>query len=551
MRGQVAGNSPKERTNTWFSHFKNLLGNAPPVDDSEEDIPDIIANLDIEDGPLTMEEHLHAKRSLKLGKCAGPDNIPPEVLKTCDLDDIMLSFCNQVLMNGRKPDQWSLSNILPVPKSGNLSNTDNYRGIGLTCIIAKIFNSMILNRIRGPIDSHLRDNQNGFRKNRSTLSHILALRRILEEARKNNLSVVLTFIDFKKAFDSIHRGKMIKILKAYGIPPRLLRAINAMYSGTRSKVVTPDGDTEEFKITAGVLQGDTLAPFIVVIVLDYVLRKAISGRESEFGFMLTPRRSSRNPEKVITDLVFADDIALTSGNVDRAQRLLSRVENEGNRVGLLLSEKKTKVMTCNVAPDPILTNGGIALEEVEDFKYLGSWVNSSERDIKTRKALAWKALNSMKRVWKSNVSNELKTRLFIATVESVLLYGCESWTFTSALERSLDGCYTRMLRAALNISWQSFVPNKELYGTLPRISDKVAWRRLGLAGHCFRHKELLAGELVLWEPTHGRRGRGRPSATFIDTLKRDLGTDDKLELEVCMTSQEDWRARRAARLRPP
>ena len=265
-----------------------------------------------------------------------------------------------------------------------------------------------------------------------------------------------------------------------------------MYSGTRSKVVTPDGDTEEFEITAGVLQGDTLAPFVFVIVLDYVLRKAISGRESEFGFMLTPRRSSRNPEKVITDLVFADDIALTSGNVDRAQRLLSRVENEGNRVGLLLSEKKTKVMTCNVAPDPILTNGGIALEEVEDFKYLGSWVNSSERDIKTRRALAWKALNSMKRVWKSNVSNELKTRLFIATVESVLLYGCESWTFTSALERSLDGCYTRMLRAALNISWQSFVPNEELYGTLPRISDKVAWRRLGLAGHCFRHKELLA-----------------------------------------------------------
>ena len=213
--------------------------------------------------------------------------------------------------------------------------------------------------------------------------------------------------------------------------------------------------------------------------------------------------------------------------------------------------RRRQRLTCNVAPDPILTNGGIALEEVEDFKYLGSWVNSSERDIKTRKALAWKALNSMKRVWKSNVSNELKTRLFIATVESVLLYGCESWTFTSALERSLDGCYTRMLRAALNISWQSFVPNEELYGTLPRISDKVAWRRLGLAGHCFRHKELLAGELVLWEPTHGRKGRGRPSATFIDTLKRDLGTDDKLELEVCMTNQEDWRARRAARLRPP
>ena len=216
-------------------------------------------------------------------------------------------------MNGRKQDQWSLSNILamiPVPKSRNLSNADNYRGIGLTCIIAKTFNSMILNHIRGPIDSHLRGNQNGFRRNRSTLSHILALRRMLEKARKNNLSVELTFIDFKKAFDSIHRGKMIKILKTYGILSRLLRAIDAMYSGTRSKVVTPDGDTEEFEIAAGVLQGDTLAPFIFVIVLDYVLRRAISGRESELGFMFHLKAVEQNPEKVITDLVFADDIAL-------------------------------------------------------------------------------------------------------------------------------------------------------------------------------------------------------------------------------------------------
>ena len=123
-----------------------------------------------------------------------------------------------------------------------------------------------------------------------------------------------------------------------------------------------------------------------------------------------------------------------------------------------MSEKETKVMG-DVAPDPILAKGGIALEEHEDFKYLGSRVNSSERDIKARKTLVWKVLKSMKRVRKSSVSNEMKTRLFIATVGSVLLYGCESWTFTSALERSLGGCYTRMLCAALNIKWQSFVRN--------------------------------------------------------------------------------------------
>ena len=81
-------------------------------------------------------------------------------------------------------------------------------------------------------------------------------------------------------------------------------------------------------------------------------------------------------------------------------------------------------MICNVGPDIFLTNGGIALEEVEDFKYLGSWVNSTERDIKAHKALARKALNSMNRVWKSRVSNGMKTRLFLATVETVL-YGCD------------------------------------------------------------------------------------------------------------------------------
>ena len=160
--------------------------------------------------------------------------------------------------------------------------------------------------------------------------------------------------------------------------PKAVKSNRCNVLGTRSKIMTQIVIlTEEFKLTDGVLQGDTLAPFISVIVLDYVLRKAISGRESELGFMLTPRPSSRNLKKVITDLVFADDIALTSGNVDRAQRLLSRVKNEGNRVRLLLSEK-TNEMTCNVAPDPILTNGGIALEEVEDSKYLGSWVKSSE-----------------------------------------------------------------------------------------------------------------------------------------------------------------------------
>lgn len=172
---------------------------------------------------------------------------------------------------------WSLSNIIPLPKAGDLSKPDNYRGISLTCIIAKVYNCMILNRIRQAIDPHLRENQNGFQEGTTTTAQILALRRMIEEVKKDNLTAVLCFIDFKKAFDSIHRGMMVKILKAYGIPPKLLRAIETMYAGTRAKVVTPDDNSEEFDILAGVIKGDTLASFLFIIVLDYALRNAISG----------------------------------------------------------------------------------------------------------------------------------------------------------------------------------------------------------------------------------------------------------------------------------
>lgn len=76
----------------------------------------------------------------------------------------------------------------------------------------------------------------------------MALRRIIEEVKRNNMTAVLVFTDFKKAFDSISREVMLRILKAYDVPPNLLRAIGAMYSGTRAKVMTPDGTSEEFDI---------------------------------------------------------------------------------------------------------------------------------------------------------------------------------------------------------------------------------------------------------------------------------------------------------------
>ena len=91
------------------------------------------------------------------GKSSGEDNIPPEILKRCDLDDIVLGFCNEALVNREKPSQWSILNIVPLPKSGDLSLGGNYRGISLSSIVARTHNRMILNRIRPELDEYLKN----------------------------------------------------------------------------------------------------------------------------------------------------------------------------------------------------------------------------------------------------------------------------------------------------------------------------------------------------------------------------------------------------------
>ena len=315
---------------------------------------------------------------------------------------------------------------------------------------------------------------------------------------------------------------------------------------------TPDGETEEFEIKAGVLQGDTLAPFLFIIVLDYALRRAISGKEDQLGFTLTPRRSARVHSKVLTDLDFADDICLLSDNNQQAQQLLTRVETECHGVGLSLNARKTEVMAYNIKDHlELRTASGAELKRVGDFKYLGSWVESTEKDLKIRRALAWQALNKMGNIWKSNMSRNTKIRLFRATVESVLLYGCEAWTMTPALEKALNGCYTRMLRTVLDLKWYQHVPNSELYRNMNKVGDIVAARRMQLAGHCFRHKELPASDLILWAPVHGMRTRGRRRINYIDVLKRDTGVENEGELAMSMTNRDVWRVHVHARLRPP
>ena len=265
--------------------------------------------------------------------------------------------------------------ILPFPKKGALGLAKNYRGITLT---AKINNALPRDRIEPKIDNILKKNQNGFRRNRSTTSQILTLRRILEGVRVKKLQATLLFVDFTKAFDSIYRGKMEQILLAYGLPKETVAAITILYRNTKVKVRSPDGDTEYFDIVAGVLQGDTLAPYLFIICLDYVLRTSID-KIRENGFELTKKRSRRYPAKTITDADYADDIALLANTPNQAKTLLHNLERAAAGIGLHVNAHKTEYMSFNQAGD-ISTRDGTSLKLADKFTYLGSSVSSTENE---------------------------------------------------------------------------------------------------------------------------------------------------------------------------
>ena len=137
-------------------------------------------------------------------------------------------------------------------------------------------------------------------------------------------------------------------------------------------------------------------------------------------------------------------------------------------------------------------------------------MESTKKDIKSRKASAWRACNKLTNMWKSNLPRRLKERLFLATVESVLLYGSEAWTLTPKLEKQINGCYTRLLKTALNTHGSQHMTNKVLYGNLPKLSAKIRQRRMRFAGYCYRSNNKQVSNIVLWTPKRGRRKPCRP-----------------------------------------
>ena len=232
-------------------------------------------------------------------------------------------------------------------------------------------------------------------------------------------------------------------------------------------------------------------------------------------FKQAKERSKRYPAQTITDVDYANDIALLAKTPARVETRLHGVERAAAGIGLHVNADKSEYI-CDIS-----TLNGKSLKLLDKFTYIGSSVSSTEKDVNTRLAKAWTAIDRLSVIWKSDLSDKIKRSLFQAVVVSILLYGCTTWMLTKRLEKKLDGNYTRMLWAVLNKFWRQHPTKQQLYSHLPPIKKTIQVRRTKHAGHCWRSKDELISDELLWTPSHGRAKAGQQAWTYIQQRYAD------------------------------
>ncbi|VDO91334.1 unnamed protein product [Schistosoma margrebowiei] len=357
-------------------------------------------------------------------------------------------------------------------RQGDLSKCENYRGITLLSIPGKVFNRMLLNQIKDAVDAQLRDQQAGFSKDRSCTDQIATLRIIVEQSVEWSSSLYINFIDYEKAFDSVDRGTLWKLLRHKGVPEKIVNIIRNSYDGLKCKVVHGGQLTDAFQVRTGARQGCLPSPFLFLLVVYWITRTSTS--EGKHGIRWTAQNQ-------LDDLDFADDLALLSHTHEQMQIKTASVAAVCVSVGLSIHKGKTKVLKFKAKNSNPITLDGETLKDVESFTYLGSIVDEqggSDADVKARIDKAMTAFFQLKNIRNSKqLSTNIKARIFNTNVKAVLLYGTETWRTTTTTIKKVQVFINSCLRTILNIYWPDTISNSLLWERTNQLSTEEIRKR--------------------------------------------------------------------------
>ena len=454
-----AGNISNEE---WERHFELLFNEG--VDAGEvindnrfyddvnlDDVQAQIFNVEITD-----EEILKAVKSLKLGKSAGLDGVMPEMF-VYGIEYILpmiTRFFNRLFKTGDFPDSWGKFIIVPLHKKGSLDSPDNYRGIALQSIFSKLYMSVLNRRVTFYANMYdlISECQAGFREGYSTLDNAFILNAFVDKylSKKGN-KLYVAFVDFKKAFDSIHREKLWQVLRNAGIAGNLYRAIQSIYNSVLSCVRANGSFTSFFECPIGLKQGCLLSPILFSIFIEKLVKKM--WESGIRGLQLFPEIIE------ILLLLFADDVILLSDTIIGLQRQLSILEYFCDDYHVEVNTVKTKVLVFrnggNLARREKWTYKGTSLEVVNGFHYVGLLLTTQMSLNGMVSDIALKGKKAMVSIFSTlsaygNLSKTVFFKLFDVKIAPILFYGAELWG--TKMYDSLERVHRYACKRFLNVS---------------------------------------------------------------------------------------------------
>lgn len=531
------------RLRRWHEHFVNVFKQNPADPPANlPSSPSQVLSLDISVDPPNREEVAKAIASLKTGKAPGLDLLTSEILQADPPSavDVFTPLLAKIWDAEILPDDWNKGLLVTVPKKGDLSQCNNWRGITLLSVPSKILSKVILDRLTKAVEPQLRREQAGFRASRSCTDQINTLRIIVEQASEFQRELYMTFVDFEKAFDFVQWGSIWARLSEIGVPSKITNLIKAMYAQYTCQVSHDGLISDDIKVHAGVRQGCLLSPLLFLIVLDGIMIRANKNKRRGIEWGLS---------EILDDLDYADDLCLLSHRCADMQAKIDDLKQEAAAAGLKINTGKTKEMRSGVNNETPLHVGQEQVERVHRFTYLGSVVSvtgGTEEDITSRIAKARATFAQLRPVWQSQkLTRWIKLKIFRSNVKTVLLYGCETWKVTKDLTYKLQVCVNRCLRHILRIFWPEKISNAELLRRCHEspIDQQIKRRKWNWIGHTLRRApDHIPKQALDWNP-QGKRKRGRPKQTWRRSVMDEIKYIHKTWPEVKHEAQDRTRWR--------